>query len=197
MLEAFVHDPLINWRLLGPEQEQQLSASMVSDSDVSSQDASSQISAEDHGIIKEDEKIMKRSDTSPMADIEARDQVTSGVDLNKGKNRPRAMTEVLFKINPRKNKVPTESIGPGSIQTRRERDREIIERLGPEVIEGNSSVLNQRALKVIKRVNDKLIGRDFGNDESLDVASQVQRLIVQATNYENLCQAYIGWCPFW
>jgi hypothetical protein len=29
----------------------------------------------------------------------------------------------------------------------------------------------------------------------LPVAEQVQRLIVQATSHENLCQCYIGWCP--
>jgi serine/threonine-protein kinase mTOR len=29
------------------------------------------------------------------------------------------------------------------------------------------------------------------------VESQVSRLIVMATSHENLCQSYIGWCPFW
>ena len=29
------------------------------------------------------------------------------------------------------------------------------------------------------------------------VDAQVQRLIVDATSHENLCQSYIGWCPFW
>jgi serine/threonine-protein kinase mTOR len=29
------------------------------------------------------------------------------------------------------------------------------------------------------------------------VAAQVDRLISQATSHENLCQSYIGWCPFW
>ncbi|EXJ80982.1 FKBP12-rapamycin complex-associated protein [Capronia epimyces CBS 606.96] len=31
----------------------------------------------------------------------------------------------------------------------------------------------------------------------LGVAEQVDRLILQATNVENLCQHYIGWCSFW
>jgi hypothetical protein len=31
----------------------------------------------------------------------------------------------------------------------------------------------------------------------LPVRSQVDRLIHEATRPENLCQAYIGWCPFW
>lgn len=36
-----------------------------------------------------------------------------------------------------------------------------------------------------------------GGGESDSVQSQVQRLIMQAESYENLCQSYIGWCPFW
>lgn len=72
-------------------------------------------------------------------------------------------------------------------------------------------VLNTRAVEVMKRMSDKLMGRDYspemgsvgpgagpgvpGDPES--VAAQVQRLIHQAVNHENLCQSYIGWCPFW
>jgi FKBP12-rapamycin complex-associated protein len=46
-------------------------------------------------------------------------------------------------------------------------------------------------------VASKLRGRDFSKEQSLDVPQQVQRLIDQATSHENLCQCYIGWCPFW
>ncbi len=58
-------------------------------------------------------------------------------------------------------------------------------------------VLNARAVAVINRVSNKLTGRDFKQHEVLDVPSQVQRLILQATAVENLCQCYVGWCPFW
>ena len=37
-------------------------------------------------------------------------------------------------------------------------------------------------------------GREPG---ALDVAQQVDRLIVQATSNENLCLSFVGWCPFW
>eukprot|EP01103_Thecamoeba_quadrilineata_P007525 TRINITY_DN17389_c0_g1_i1.p1 TRINITY_DN17389_c0_g1~~TRINITY_DN17389_c0_g1_i1.p1 ORF type:complete len:1008 (-),score=152.93 TRINITY_DN17389_c0_g1_i1:138-3029(-) len=60
-----------------------------------------------------------------------------------------------------------------------------------------TDVLNERAVLVIDRVSNKLTGRDFSKDALLDVPSQVQRLIDQATSHENLCQCYIGWCPFW
>ena len=86
----------------------------------------------------------------------------------------------------------------------------------------SEEALNERALKVIRRVQDKLNGRDFhklseeensinnhfphaaggGGGEGvgeppLDVQDQVQRLIVQATSTENLSQLFVGWCAFW
>jgi phosphatidylinositol kinase/protein kinase (PI-3 family) len=60
--------------------------------------------------------------------------------------------------------------------------------------------LNEKALKIIRRVQDKLSGTDFPDcvdGEPLIVPDQVQRLIVQATSSENLSQLYIGWCSFW
>lgn len=57
--------------------------------------------------------------------------------------------------------------------------------------------LNQRAITIVNRVTNKLTGRDFKPDRPLDVPSQVEKLIQQATSYENLCQCWIGWCAFW
>lgn len=56
---------------------------------------------------------------------------------------------------------------------------------------------NARAIEVLDRVQQKLTGRDFKNNEELDVINQVNKLIVEATKLENLCQHYIGWCSFW
>ncbi|XP_053611167.1 serine/threonine-protein kinase mTOR isoform X2 [Plodia interpunctella] len=58
--------------------------------------------------------------------------------------------------------------------------------------------LNKRALSIVNRVRDKLTGRDFPHiDELVTVQKQVDLLIQQATSNENLCQCYVGWCPFW
>ena len=57
--------------------------------------------------------------------------------------------------------------------------------------------LNKKALDIVQRVRDKLTGKDFDPNECLEVSDQVDLLIRQATNNENLCQCYIGWCPFW
>ncbi|KAF5006676.1 hypothetical protein FDECE_6968 [Fusarium decemcellulare] len=56
---------------------------------------------------------------------------------------------------------------------------------------------NARAVEVLDRVAQKLTGRDFKNNEELDVINQVNKLIMEATKLENLCQHYIGWCSFW
>jgi len=72
-----------------------------------------------------------------------------------------------------------------------------------DAFRNNDEALNEKALKVIRRVQDKLTGTDFHSPEEefigepLDVQEQVQRLIVQATSSENLCQLFIGWCAFW
>ncbi|KAF5809368.1 putative non-specific serine/threonine protein kinase [Helianthus annuus] len=83
-----------------------------------------------------------------------------------------------------------------------------------------NEVLNELAVVVMARMNNKLTGRDFSTcsslpttapgenttlisgdtrevDHGLSVKLQVQKLILQATSHENLCQSYVGWCPFW
>ncbi|XP_019183667.1 PREDICTED: serine/threonine-protein kinase TOR isoform X1 [Ipomoea nil] len=85
-----------------------------------------------------------------------------------------------------------------------------------------NEVLNERAVAVMARMSNKLTGRDFSTspapmssaqhaldhstlisgetrepDHGLSVKLQVQKLILQASSHENLCQNYVGWCPFW
>jgi len=56
---------------------------------------------------------------------------------------------------------------------------------------------NARALQVLGRVREKLTGRDFRPYEELNISDQVDKLLAQATNVENICQHWIGWCSFW
>ncbi|CCH60866.1 hypothetical protein TBLA_0D03670 [Henningerozyma blattae CBS 6284] len=60
-----------------------------------------------------------------------------------------------------------------------------------------TEIRNARAMLVLRRITDKLTGNDFHRFSALDVPEQVDKLILQATSIENLCQHYIGWCPFW
>ena len=81
------------------------------------------------------------------------------------------------------------------------RQKELLSILDGENSDAAEEALNEKALKVIRRVQDKLSGTDFPdrheNGVPLAVEDQVQRLIVQATSVENLCQLFIGWCAFW
>ncbi|KAH9605868.1 hypothetical protein KSS87_023466 [Heliosperma pusillum] len=81
-----------------------------------------------------------------------------------------------------------------------------------------NEVLNERAVMVMARMSNKLTGRDFSTastvtsasqltldssnpvsgdarevEHGLSVKLQVQKLIDQATSYENLCQNYVGY----
>ncbi|ANB15187.1 phosphatidylinositol kinase-related protein kinase TOR1 [Sugiyamaella lignohabitans] len=60
-----------------------------------------------------------------------------------------------------------------------------------------SEVRTARAQLVLRRITDKLTGNDFKRFHNLDTPNQVDRLIKQATNIENLCQHFVGWCSFW
>lgn len=92
----------------------------------------------------------------------------------------------------------TTAVRPGNFSRRR-----------PSILEGGildaqqgvpneaKEVQNARALQVLARVKEKLTGRDFKHHEELNVGDQVDKLLVQATSVENLCQHYIGWCSFW
>ncbi|KAH3683007.1 hypothetical protein WICPIJ_006011 [Wickerhamomyces pijperi] len=64
-------------------------------------------------------------------------------------------------------------------------------------IQQKIEIRNARASLVLKRITDKLTGNDFRRFNELNVNSQVDKLIQQATTVENLCQHYIGWCSFW
>lgn len=86
------------------------------------------------------------------------------------------------------------SVDPiGSLQPRRHRSS-----VAPPANDTETKeVQNARALQVLSRVKEKLTGKDGRPGEELNVIDQVSRLISEATNLENLCQHYIGWCSFW
>jgi len=65
-------------------------------------------------------------------------------------------------------------------------------------IERDPENVNAKALQLVRRVSNKLSGRDFGTKVTpMDISSQVDKLINEATSVANLSQCYVGWCPFW
>ncbi|KAL3862460.1 hypothetical protein ACJMK2_008424 [Sinanodonta woodiana] len=130
VLEAFVYDPLLNWRLIDTTTKGKAKAT--------------------------------RSDSFP--DSQEQGDILDNVDITQSAHK---------KIAP---EVATSSAGGDNSQ---------------------AEVLNKKAINIVVRVRDKLTGKDFPTEEPIDVPTQVDLLIKQATSHENLCQCYIGWCPFW
>ena len=64
---------------------------------------------------------------------------------------------------------------------------------------GSNGGFNEKAVDVLKRISQKLKGKDFYDLDRREytVNEQVHKLILQATSHENLAQAYLGWCPLW
>lgn len=154
MLEAFVHDPLINWRLLHTAGTATgVEANVAPDA------------------LVDQERSSKTADGTGDREI-ASDMAKLNVDGDGPRTYPRSYTE-----------------------------KDILDAVG-NMGDANEA-LNERAVAVMKRMSDKLTGRDFIESSSSSLSDgdaiekQVQRLIEQATSDENLCQSYIGWCPFW
>ena len=80
---------------------------------------------------------------------------------------------------------------------RMEDDERLIFNLFEENDEIESEELNKIAKMVLDRIKDKLSGKDIHPDFIYDSQVQVDKLIAQATSFENLAQSYLGWCPFW
>ncbi|CAI4230041.1 unnamed protein product [Auanema sp. JU1783] len=69
---------------------------------------------------------------------------------------------------------------------------------------GKKAAISQREAprmvseQVMEKIKHKLSARRYITDPlEVSVEQQIDELIEQATLAENLCQAYIGWCPFW
>jgi serine/threonine-protein kinase mTOR len=162
VLEAFVYDPLVNWRLLAandhsPEQLGGEEAGAVENtSDADEPGSLGGMAGGAHSPLSDNspvsQSLMGRSRTS----TSCRNSSASSSDSSWGA-----------------------SSGSAAMPA------------------GGGEDLNERALQVIARVSSKLTGQDFVKDEVLTVEAQVHKLITQATAPENLCRAYLGWCPFW
>jgi FKBP12-rapamycin complex-associated protein len=90
------------------------------------------------------------------------------------------------------------TVPPGGPPSLRPRARTNSTTLGnPAFDPDQQETQNERAVQVLNRVKEKLTGHDFKPDEELTYILQVDKLLIEATKLENLCQHYIGWCSFW
>ncbi|KAK8146497.1 phosphatidylinositol kinase- protein kinase tor1 [Beauveria asiatica] len=150
VLEAFIHDPLLTWRLTN-------TASPAGPNFRSDREAA---------LIGLNGGGRARRASILDADIAPSELMANGDPVGALMTRPRARTN---------SGVETEGVNGAQ----------------------DTETQNARAIEVLDRVVQKLNGRDFKETEELDVVNQVNKLIIEATKLENLCQHYIGWCSFW
>ena len=172
ILTAFVHDPLISFRLLIPLIMKEKKR---------------------RGYVKEEhnDKITSESLRN--------DRVEDIIDMQS--SRHRSMTKTARDSDRRgRNTMNNNNNDVGDIELEKKRmgsaERQLyIEFEEREEVESDD--LNKIAKIVLERIIDKLQGTDFSKIDTLDVKQQVEKLIRQATSHENLSQSYLGWCPFW
>nr|XP_027196731.1 serine/threonine-protein kinase mTOR-like [Dermatophagoides pteronyssinus] len=191
LLEAFVYDPLLNWRLI--------EAQPKSKTDLNSKKPVVNLTAKDsnnnrhrhhhHPDAHPMKGVMDVVDEESSSNLDQPPQGPSATVLHQADDNQDVGGNDIIHHHPRGHPQRLSSIKRiVSIQNAEQR------RLDYYLDEG----LNSKAVAVIERVNDKLTGHDFGSSSRVcSVNSQVEQLIKQATNHENLCQCYIGWCPFW
>lgn len=153
VLEAFVYDPLLNWRLL------------------------------DTAIEKNHRS--KATDGNGTGTGSLANSVDDAIDLLniQQQNRVQVQQAVIIDV--------ISSAAVNSIVAAENSN------VTTGVTHNPTEVTNKKARIIVDRVKQKLTGNDFNTTDEISVQRQVDLLVQQATNNENLCQCYIGWCPFW
>jgi len=194
MLEAFVYDPLISWRLLANKEA-----------------PVDKITAEDQGNTSVMDKVSEEIVGNSAIDVDDEDSPmknSSAVDGNPAKslmvgNQNQSMRD-LKRMIVRTSSTDIKEEGTEPLQEnlntryRHTMPDHHLDYTSPTRCPLWSYLY--RALEVINRIQAKLTGRDFvKNDDSddLTIEEQVERLIMEATSVENLCQLFSGWCPLW
>ena len=199
MLTAFVHDPLISFRLLIPlimkatkrkhYMQMQSKEKFISES-----------------LRKGNVIEMKGDDTHNNSKLNHNNNNISNSSSNRNNNNSSSNIHHhdnkdmnIKRINTNKsNVINVNAVEDMELERRRIGSAEkqlYMEFEEKENIESDD--LNKIAKIVLERIIDKLQGTDFTKSNTLDVKNQVEKLILQATSHENLSQSYLGWCPFW
>ena len=193
VLEAFVHDPLLNWRLL-------------TDEDISPSHSSSSHSSSPSSLLS---PHLSSSHPSSMAKYKKK----SGVEEKRREEEGEEEEEEEEEGEGEEQVVSLSSLPRGegeNLEVGRKKRRKRSATIGDTPLESQvTDVINQKAVQVLNRIKEKLTGTEFSEEASssslsssssptpLSVPHQVQLLIQQATSHENLATLYVGWCAWW
>ncbi|KRX06464.1 Rapamycin-binding domain [Pseudocohnilembus persalinus] len=173
VLEAFVYDPIITWKLLTME------------------DAESKIGGQEQNQQSQQATQQQMLQSQQSQSSQHQDQKSGYVGS--------MMKQTTMQHLVRQDRKKTKNLithQPYSPKYKEGRERELQKILQKDQ-KFHTEIKNKKALEVLERIKKKLVRKDFNEKEQLSVEEQVKKLINQATSHENICQAYIGWCPFW
>ncbi|KAL9624360.1 MAG: hypothetical protein Q9160_001322 [Pyrenula sp. 1 TL-2023] len=177
VLEAFIHDPLMNWRLTTrespprPHFQSERRDSIVRDLP---------------GVPQNDAMPAHTPSTAPFnrhRRPSILDTLGGGVldtqDSEAREVKNARAVQVLARV---KEKLTGKDFKPSQNSNKN------------NSVNGINGVLNGPVSgAVLDRSSSTMVGADGG----LSVSEQVDKLVQQATNVENLSQHYVGWCSFW
>ncbi|EPY17319.1 hypothetical protein STCU_10686 [Strigomonas culicis] len=200
ILEAFIYDPLINWRLATANDH---------DGSVSKQDSgapgarSSVIEVEEEEVVMQLSKSFSKTHTNPMtaSQLEGSGPTAENEEEYRNQQGDLALARVRAKLTGQEfGNLSNTSFS--LMRTSKPRDSTNFNVLYPF---HGSFVDSQNVNLFGETLRDSLStgGGGYpcgaaGEDDTMDVAQQVDRLIQEATSLQNLSDAYItGWAPFW
>ncbi|CAN8069739.1 unnamed protein product [Agarophyton chilense] len=196
MMEAFVYDPLIRWKLIKVKDLEAFREEKNADRD---------------GVVA----FSMMGTTEGESDIVRSLRETGSLSASVAALYPQIPTgpvvvEPLNELYP--GAIPTPSV-PLQNQAETRIDFDLAELETPAEAERSAKrrffrtadpsdnritiVGNEKAHQALQRIDDKLVGRDFDPNACLSVPEQVDLLIHDARNIENLCSLFLGWCAFW
>jgi len=206
VLETFVYDPLLTWKLLDDSMAQNAASGNRSarPKGFEKYAAGSSLQSLRESILNKQDFILHVGETPQ-----------SGLFSGVGRNSLSQTTPTVSKLEKRAREgdeyaklllaigkeIPSDDQPVQDVQPAPVQQPPVVTSYAESVAQHSEQqqqqdALNSRALKIMKRVTKKLDGREF-TDAPLDVPAQVERLFREATNEENLASCYRGWCPFW
>lgn len=219
VLEAFIYDPLLDWRLVDGKakhlraktKQTATSGSARPDSTIASHDAATNLMAHQAHLDQQPQHHhhhdhQRSVDTTTSAGANAASggantnpTTSTGVGGGGGQQSTSSRQAQGQSSSATSQMHPQHHLQQQHHHHHREHLQHNGNYLGGDGGEEvhQSETMNTKALFVVNRVRDKLTGKDFDPNVTFDVSNQIDLLIKQATSNENLCQCYIGWCPFW
>jgi FKBP12-rapamycin complex-associated protein len=182
VLEAFIYDPLVTWRLLSAqEREAQETEAAHADDD--------EDGASDAGEPAQEDSPPAPASPAPAAsprEAAALSTLLQELDLYRVADGAEQASALLnAKALSVIARVDAKLIG-----------RDLDPAYGPNKPPSDGEPLVVETSVRGFQLAGEAAPEDPG-DEGLDVPEQVARLVTEATSTMNLCQCYIGWCGFW